>query len=641
MNFKIQYLNKTINKAAAIIILLLLTAMQLVATPTNFYVDPVNGNNSNTGTSTAAAFKTIGKARETVQTINKTMNGDIIVNLRGGNYFLPNTLLFDQNDGGFKGFKVIYKNFKNEYPIISGGRQIVDWKIFDVQKNIYRAFVGNTFFRQLYINGEWGIRARTPNNNVLKIEDWDNKNKVIKFKATEFDRWNNLHKVEIVTYNAWTTNHLRINDFTKDSTYVYVSIQPQEEVIFNVMEFAFQGKEYFLENAYEFLDQEGEWYYNSTDSYVYYKPRTNENMMLAEVIAPKLENIVRIEGTSLNSMAANIQFQGIGFMHSAWYRPDNYGNVEMQATHFFTPDAGKGEREFTGRPASGVVVKNAHHIVFKYCLFANMGATALDFISGTNHNQVIGNIFRDIAGNGLSFGLTPPEDIVNMTLLNPANKKETCSDEVVKNNYFTRIGKYYEGGVGIFYTYPQNMTIEHNEIEDIPYSGIHAGWGWGAGVNAMQNNVIRYNYIHNYMKKVYDGAGIYTLSSQSNSVCSENYIENRTALARGYGWAGIYFDEGSRYFSVEKNVIELKQDDKINWLTLQVVGQGASECYVNKNYTTSTTLEDNKQPILNTYYSEKAQWPKEAQDVINYAGLEPEYKEIKTRTKKYEIRNKK
>lgn len=596
---------------------------------TDYYVDPKIGNDSNSGLSVKNAFKTILKAKLAVQTINKFMKEDIIVTLRGGNYFQNETLQFDQNDGGFNGFNVIYKNYPNEIPKISGGRQIVDWKLFDENKNIYRAFVGNVSFRQLYINGEWGVRARTPNNNVLKIVDWDYKNKEIKFNSSEIERWKNLQKVEIVTYNSWTTNHLRIKDFQSDGKYAYVSVKAQEEVVFNVSEFHFHGFDYFLENAYEFLDEAGEWYLNSSDGFAYYKPRDNENMLQAEVIAPKLENIIRIEGTSLNSMVSNLHFQGLAFMHSAWNRPDNFGNVEMQATQFFTPDAGKGEREFTGRPTSGVLVKNAHHIVFDHCLFANMGATALDFISGTNHDQITANIFRDIAGNGLSFGLTPPEDIVNMTLLNPVNKKETCSDETITNNYFTRIGKYYEGGVGIFYTYPQNMTIEHNEIEDIPYSGIHAGWGWKSGANAMQNNTIQYNYIHNYMKKVYDGAGIYTLSSQSNSVCSENYIENKTAQVRGYGWAGIYFDEGSRYFNIEKNVIELPQNDKIYWLTMQVVGEGASECYVNNNFTTSTTLQDNKQPVLNTYYSEKAKWPKEALDIIQNAGIEPEYKGIK------------
>lgn len=618
-----------INKVATILIFLLLSAMQMVAAPTNFFVDPVNGSDFNSGTSLAEALKTIEKAREVVQTINKSMKGNITVNLRGGNYLLPNTLLLDQNDGGFNGFNVIYKNYKDEYPVISGGQQIVDWKLFDKTNNIYRAFAGNTSFRQLYINGKWGVRARTPNNNVLKIVEWDCKNKEIKFQASEIERWKNLQKVEIVTYNAWTTNHLRIKDFKKDATFAYISIRPQEELIFNVMEPFFHGKEYFLENAYEFLDDPGEWYYNPTDSFVYYKPRENENIMLAEVIAPKLENIFRIEGASLNTMAANIQFQGVAFMHSAWYRPDNYGNVEMQATQYFAPNSGKGDYEFTGRPASGVLVKNAHHIVFEHCLFANMGATALDFISGTNHDQITANVFRDIAGNGVSFGLTPPEDISNMTLLNPAHKKETCSDELVKNNYFTRIGKYYEGGVAVFYTYPQNMTIEHNEIEDIPFTGIHAGWGWKSGVNAMQNNIIRYNHVHNYMTKLYDGGGIYTLSSQSNSVCSENYIENRTAQARGYGWCGIYFDEGSRYFDVEKNVVEVPQDDEIYWLSMQQVGEGASECYINNNYTTSTTFHDNKKPVLNTVYCPNAQWPNEALDIIKRAGIEPEFQGIK------------
>jgi len=490
----------------------------------------------------------------------------------------------------------------------------------------------------LYINEKWGVRARTPNLEKNKDIEWLADKRLIKISKGNISQWKNFNKVEMVTLNAWTGNHLRLKAFTADSLNAFVSIQKEEECVFRVAAFAFHGKEYFFENAFEFLDSGGEWYLNSTDGYLYYKPRANENMANAEIIAPVLDPVVKIEGESFDNSISNISFKGISFMHSNWLRPNNFGNVEMQAAQFFMPDAYSTPGEFTGRPSAGVLVKNAHHIVFERCLFANMGATGLDFISGTHDNLVIGNVFRDIAGNGVSFGLTPKENEVKTTIYRPSDVRKMPVRETVLNNYFTRVGKDNIGAVGIMYAYAANMKISHNEMEDIPYTGISGGWGWDFPRTAMCNNVITNNYIHNYMNVFYDGGGIYTFSNQPNSLIANNYIENMRVGARGYGWCGLYTDEGTRHMTVKSNVVEVQQDEKIGWLCLQSVGQGALECPVINNYTTSTSKNDNKgQPIVNTHYYPKADWPKAAREIISNAGLSAEFKDIKEEKKKLNL----
>ena len=62
------------------------------ASADDFYVDPVAGNNANTGTSPATAFKTLEKARQAVDLINGGMTEDITVHLRGGIHRLSATL---------------------------------------------------------------------------------------------------------------------------------------------------------------------------------------------------------------------------------------------------------------------------------------------------------------------------------------------------------------------------------------------------------------------------------------------------------------------------------------------------------------------------------------------------------------------
>jgi len=257
-------------------------------------------------------------------------------------------------------------------------------------------------------------------------------------------------------------------------------------------------------------------------------------------------------------------------------------------------------------------------------------------LSGTHNCKINGNVFRDIAGNGVSIGLTAKETESNATIYNPSDPKEIPAFMMVSNNYFTRVGKDNMGAVGIMYAYVRDTKVMHNEIENVPYSGISGGWGWDSTRTQMCNNTISKNYIHDYMNFFYDGAGIYTLSNQPNSFCENNYVENMRMTARGYGWCGIYFDEGSRNFTIQKNVIEIQQDEKIEWLSLQHVGQGTKDCKVIGNYTTSTSKNDNHgepQPIHDTHYHPKADWPQEAKDIIKNAGLEDGYKDIKYQLK--------
>lgn len=63
-----------------------LSATRAFAVQATYYVDLVNGSDSNAGTSSTTAFKTITKAQSIVRTVNSNMTDDIIVNLRGGTY---------------------------------------------------------------------------------------------------------------------------------------------------------------------------------------------------------------------------------------------------------------------------------------------------------------------------------------------------------------------------------------------------------------------------------------------------------------------------------------------------------------------------------------------------------------------------
>lgn len=115
--------------------------------------------------------------------------------------------------------------------------------------------------------------------------------------------------------------------------------------------------------------------------------------------------------------------------------------------------------------------------------------------------------------------------------------------------------------MGIWAGYEAGLTIDHNSLDHLPYSGISVGWGWNqpeAQQSVLRENKITNNRITNAMQVEYgqhDGGAIYTQGAQPGTVISGNYI-NRSAYGNTErDGNGVYLDEQSSYIRVEHNVI--------------------------------------------------------------------------------------
>lgn len=83
---------------------------------------------------------------------------------------------------------------------------------------------------------------------------------------------------------------------------------------------------FYLTNAKELLDSEGEWYLDAKASKLYYIPRKGENMNTAEVIVPAVETLLKVEGTPDNPVK-DVTFEGITFSYATWMRPSISGHA--------------------------------------------------------------------------------------------------------------------------------------------------------------------------------------------------------------------------------------------------------------------------------------------------------------------------
>ena len=536
----------------------------------------------------ATLTSALRQAREWRRTEDNRIQGGITIYMEGGTYAFYEPVFIRPEDSGTKESPTIIRSVGDEKVILSGGISINGWKkqgkvwVADVP-----AFNGRPLdFRQLWVNGKKAVRARDVEDfeKMNRICSVDEKNEILYVPAVSIrrliDNKGNLKTkyAEMVLHQMWCVANLRIRSVEVQGDSVAIRFhQPESRIQFEhpwprpMVTTDGHNSAFYLTNARELQDVPGEWYHDIDARKVYYYPREGEKMQEAEVIVPAVETLVRVEGT-LDRPVCHIRFEKITFSYTTWMRPSEKGHVPLQAGMYLTDGYRidpKMQRNYLnhpldnqgwlGRPAAAVRVVAARQIDFERCRFEHLGSTGLDYEEAVQGGVVRGCLFRDIAGNGLLVGSFSPAAHETHLPYNPADRREVCTQQQINNCYFTEIGNEDWGCLAIAAGYVGDVNIEHNEISEVPYSGISLGWGWTQTVNCMRNNRVHANLIHHYAKHMYDVAGIYTLGSQPKSYVTENCVHS--IYKPGYvhdpnHWFYLYTDEGSSFITVRDNWTE-------------------------------------------------------------------------------------
>lgn len=536
-----------------------------------------SGDDSGTG-DRHQPFSSIARAKEAVRAINKNMTGDIYINISGGTYYLSDSIVFTADDSGSNGYDVVYRASGDEKPVLSGGARLAGWELYDREKGIYKCIPGKRIFtRQLFVDGRRAIRARSKNG--LADATFDE----IGHTSTDLAlaEFKNVSDLEMVYKEIWTNPRCGVEDLSVENGKVRIRMkQPGWNACRNKGLTSVKNPWYY-ENAYELLDEKGEWYLDRTGAVgggtnaFYYIPRDGENIGQSVIIAPVLENLISINGESLDKQAHNIQFQGIALRHTTWLRPsgenghaDAQNNVIRQDGEFI-PDG------------AAVKMKNANSILFERCEFTNLGGNGLNMYSGCQNNLTRGCVFADISGNGIQvgdyFGFNLPTSENSFW---PMDMRTALIGNDVICCYFNHIGRDYRSACAIGAAFPRKMKITGNEIRNVPYGGIHVGWGWQAiSRSVSQEIVIRDNYIVNSVAELDDCAAIYTLGPQGSaempSFIYGNYVEKS-------GDHALYFDNGSKWWTARDNVMLRCKQVNINISTMDKYDISVEKTYSDK-----------------------------------------------------------
>ncbi|MDG4830746.1 ricin-type beta-trefoil lectin domain protein [Solwaraspora sp. WMMD1047] len=633
-------------------------ALVAPAAPARAAVTTLYASPTGTGADCSAAQPcSLTAAQAAVRPRTSGMSDDIVVELAGGVYRLSAPLRLTAADSGTNGHRVVWRNAASATPVISGARAVTGWSLVDAARNIWRANVGaGTNTRQLYVDGALATRARTQVNRA----DFTASSTGMRFSNGALSYLNNLadqNRIEMESVGSFTDRYSPVQSISGNLITMQQPAWNNNNFGYDTFTSPHRAGPLYLSNAYEFLDAAGEWHLNPTTGALSYIPLPGQNMSSVSVELPTLQSLVNVGG-SYDAPAHHLTFSGITFTGTSWLGPSsNQGYVDQQTGAYITgnwswpafsschngcPQFEAARPHWNQSPAA-VQVSAANNITFTDSRFVNLGQTAIGIGNDANaHASGVGLGASNITVSRSEIARNSSNGIViggvRADAHHPSDQRMVNRDITISDNRLHDLGVDHRGIVSVLTTYVTNATISHNEVYNMPYTGMSMGYGWGANdaggsehyagrglynyqprystPTTASNNRLIGNYVHDVMQQMNDGGCIYTLSANQGGLISDNYC------LRTNGYFGVYFDEGSRYWTARSNVFSATGTwATANYWFAENMGNFTVTNNWSTNNSTNVTNGDRGNVVNNNVTVSGGNWPAGAQAVMAAAGV--------------------
>lgn len=490
---------------------IVLFALVGAATAGEFYVAS-DGKDGNPGTK-EQPLATLEAARDAARKAGAVPHRIIVM---PGDYFLARTLVLDARDRG-----LTVEVGDGGRATLYGGRPVTGWRR-DGEK-LWSADLpgvkdGAWDFRALVVNGRMPGRARLPESGTFTHKSafdvrwlssvaggWERpptpeESTTMLYDPRDIPATLEVKNAEVRVYHMWDESLVGV--VTNDtSRHALIFSTPSKSP-----PGAFGVKKYVIWNTREGMTKPGQWYLDRAVGKVVYWPLPGEDMTRSKVVAPTLERVIGIVGTS-KAPAEGITIRGLA----------------VEATTTPLKPGGFGAYAFDG----AVAMEWARRCALENMEICNVGGQGImarqldDCRIADSHIHHTGACAIKADGKG----------------------------SVIARNHIHHAGVYHPSAIALSTTHPQRPEKEQgfhvyrNEVHDTPYSGIVGSGG---------DHVIEENLIYRVMREMHDGGAIY--GGMRNSILRGNVVRDVVKMGEGYGVSSYYLDEGARGCIVERNV---------------------------------------------------------------------------------------
>lgn len=566
----------TFFKQLLIILLLSITACSNnISSKTQTIYVAVDGDNVNDG-SLEKPYATLHRAVQASRDLRENgSTNPIVIYLRNGRHHINKTLVLGLQDGRTTDLdKLPFETYgagktklppyltiaayPNEKVELSAGVPITNWTLLKetstelplkAKGNVWVADMPEGLERFYTLYDGKGRLNRARNSGFLPIKKGTKKQ--VYFPKGALKNWENIEDVEIQVRpsRAWIVNMLPLAKVDEKNQVAETGVSATYEIgklpgwVHNP-----SGASIWVENILEALDEPGEWVVNTQTRKIYLWPlHPSENGAPKDILAPKMSELIRVEGdvqynNSTDIPVQGITFKGLKFTHGdrrAWIDDESRLGWGMQHDWdmFDSPTAMLRFRgaencevidcQFINAGGSGVRLDlHAQRNRIENCEFAHLGEAGIllaGYGAGTkdvnHHNDIVNNLihhFSEITWH--SPGIWAWQSGHNHIAHNYVHHSGYAA-VMITNRIEPDRSLNGEGG----------RTVRQNEIpEEIKNNTVetYENWKVREKYNHSRHNLLEYNELTHAVQKLSDGNAVYISGAGTGNIVRYNYIHD-------------------------------------------------------------------------------------------------------------------